>query len=128
MKYDNLQVGQKIAFNTSNRGHAWGFEFDTVARVTKTLVELTNGRKFKKDYGQEVKSKVCNYPQSVLYNLECAEKQIASDELMKKKQQAVADLKAAIDSRRSYDGNYHFDENCLELMKQLETAIAQRTE
>jgi hypothetical protein len=111
------QVGDKIAFETS-RGHFMP-AIDTVAKVTKTQVTTTRGRKFSLTTEKELKSEANSYPIGYLLAVDYVEKSLAEKEEAKCNEQTVQELLAVLAGRRRYSGKHSVSAEEVEAIRAL---------
>ena len=123
---DEVQVGDEVAIPNSYSSST--FTFDTVARILKTTIVLESGRRFDR-WGEERKSKVNAYISrrynSRLYTPEFARERIAENEARHCRVSEVKALIAAIDGRRSYNGNVYINEENMAIIRDLTERLAQ---
>lgn len=113
--FDNLQIGDEVAYNSSrNYFHP---SFGKVVRVTKTQLTVDDGRTtmvFSKNTLQQIK---VNYSTCRLIDLEQAKKHIEVQRQLNEDRTLAKDLEKALNGHRSGNGYYHLNEAQREAIK-----------
>jgi hypothetical protein len=105
---NNVQVGDQVAVMKIHNGFAHSISTETIAKVGVRQVEFVSGEKYSKITGQQLKSKVCNYPSDRLgvYTLEFRDELVAATNKRRELKRVWRDLEVAAGKKNLADAQY----------------------
>ena len=97
---ETYKVGNEIGYCTSRNHHSAAFlRLDTIAKVNKNQIVITNGRKFSRNTGKEIKSEKNEFPSAYLVEVGIIKNAIAEENKVHERTQIIGGLRDKLAKR-----------------------------